>query len=81
MQIKLEHEYFRQYLAEQEKVDNLRCTSTCRRMKTSKHVILDCKHYRDEQSLIRRTLEVKVLTVIIFDRKEYSMCSKLSKRD
>jgi len=65
MQIKLEHKYFRQYLAKQEKVNNSRYTNTYKEIQTLKYVILNCKHYRDEQNLIERTLEVKVLTIKI----------------
>jgi len=62
MQIKLEYKYFRQYLLKQKKVDNFRYTNMYRKIQTSKYIILNCKHYRNKQSLIEKTLEVKVLT-------------------
>ena len=63
MQIKLGHKYFCQYLVKQEKVDNSRCIDIYRETQILEHVMLNCKYYRDEQSLIKRTLEVKVLII------------------
>ena len=65
MQIKLEYEYFCQYLIKQEKINSSKYIDTCKETQTLKYVMLDCKYYRDKQSLIKRTLEVKVLTIKI----------------
>jgi len=63
MQIQLGHEYFRR-------------TDACRGTQTLEHVMLDYKHYRDEQSLMKRTLEVKVLTMkILFSTQKGIACA------
>jgi len=65
MQIKLEHEYFQQYLIKQKKVDSSRYINTCKETQILEYVILNCKHYWNKQSLIKQTLKVKVLTITI----------------
>jgi len=65
MQIKLKHEYFRQYLIKQEKVNSSKYTSIYREIQISKYVMLDCKYNWNKQSLIKRILKVKVLTIKI----------------
>jgi len=65
MQIKLEYRYFRQCLFKQERVDSSKCTNICKKTQISKYIILDCKYYCNKQSLIKRTLKVKVLIIKI----------------
>jgi len=83
MQIKLEYKYFRQYLIKQEKVNSSRYTNMYKGTQISKYVILNCKHYRDEQSLIKRMLKVKVLTIkiLFLILKKHSLCFELSKKN
>jgi len=65
MQIKLKYKYFCQYLSKQKKVDNFRYIDIYKEIQILEYIILNCKYYRNKQSLIKRTLKVKVLIIKI----------------
>ena len=53
MQLKMGHGYFRSYLVRLSNNNSAKCINGCRSRQTPEHIMLDCKHYRDEQRALR----------------------------
>jgi len=49
IQLKMKHNYFKSYLHRLSENNSNKCYEICKARQTSKHLLLNCKHYRAKQ--------------------------------
>ena len=63
MQMKFEHEFFKSYLIRLLKYDFKNCNDDCNEIQTSKHLLIDCRHFRDVQSQLIKKMKSQAITL------------------
>ncbi len=53
IQLKMRHDYFKSYLHRMSQNDSNKCYEICIEIQTSKHLLLNCKHYRTKQRKLK----------------------------
>ena len=54
IQLKMKHDYFKSYLHRLSENNLNKCYEICNARQTSKHLLLNCKHYRAEQRKLKK---------------------------
>ncbi len=57
IQLKMKHNYFKNYLHWLSENNSNKCYEICKMRQTLKHLLLNCKHYRAEQLLLEISIE------------------------
>ena len=71
MQMKFEHEFFKSYLIRLLKYDFKNDNDDCNEIQTSKHLLIDCRHFRDVQSQLIKKMKSQATTLqTLFDINE-----------
>ncbi len=69
IQLKMEHGYFKSYLHRLSENNSNKCYEICNARQTSKHLLLNCRHYRAEQIKLKKKAQLKntdtILTLFI----------------
>jgi hypothetical protein len=71
MQMKFEHDFFKSYLVRLPKYDSKNCNENCNETQNPKHLLTDCRHFRDVQSqLIKKMKSLLTTLKTLFDINE-----------
>ncbi len=65
IQLKMRHDYFKSYLHRLSKNNSNKCYEICNASQTSKHLLLNCKHYRSEQIKLKKKTQLKNTDIIL----------------
>ena len=69
IQLKMRHDYFKSYLHQLSENNLNKCYEICNARQTSKHLLLNCRHYRAEQIKLKKKAQLKntdtILTLFI----------------
>ncbi len=69
IQLKMGHDYFESYLHQLSENNSNKCYEICNARQTSKHLLLNCRHYRAEQIKLKEKAQLKntdtILTLFI----------------
>jgi hypothetical protein len=69
IQLKMKHDYFKSYLHRLSENNSNKCYEICNARQTSKHLLLNCRHYRAEQIKLKEKAQLKntdtILTLFI----------------
>jgi len=65
IQLKMRHDYFKSYLHRLSENNLNKCYEICKARQTSKHLLLNCKHYRAEQLQLKAKAQFKNMNTIL----------------
>ena len=65
IQLKMKHDYFKNYLHRLSKNNSNKCYEICKARQTLKHLLLNCKHYRAEQLQLKAKAQFKNMNIIL----------------
>ena len=69
IQLKMRHDYFKSYLHRLSENNSNKCYEICNARQTSKHLLLNCRHYKAEQIKLKEKAQLKntdtILTLFI----------------
>ncbi len=65
IQLKMRHNYFKSYLHRLSKNNLNKCYEICKTRQTSKHLLLNCKHYKAEQLQLKAKAQFKNMNTIL----------------
>ena len=65
IQLKMKHDYFKSYLHRLSKNNSNKCYEICNARQTSKHLLLNCRHYRAEQRKLKEKAQLKNTDIIL----------------
>ncbi len=65
IQLKMRHDYFKSYLHRVSENNLNKCYEICNASQTSKHLLLNCKHYRSEQIKLKKKTQLKNTDIIL----------------
>ncbi len=69
IQLKIKHDYFKSYLHRLSENNSNKCYEICNARQTSKHLLLNCRHYKAEQIKLKEKAQLKntdtILTLFI----------------
>ncbi len=65
IQLKMKHDYFKSYLHRLSGNNLNKCYEICKARQTSKHLLLNCKHYRAEQLQLKAKVQFKNTNIIL----------------
>ncbi len=65
IQLKMKHDYFKSYLHWLSENNSNKCYEICKARQTSKHLLLNCKHYRAEQLQLKAKAQFKNMNIIL----------------
>jgi len=65
IQLKMRHDYFKSYLHRLSKNNLNKCYEICKMRQMSKHLLLNCKHYRAEQLQLKAKAQFKNINIIL----------------
>ncbi len=65
IQLKMKHDYFKSYLHRLSENKSNKCYEICKARQTSKHLLLNCKHYRAEQLQLKAKAQFKNMNTIL----------------
>ena len=65
IQLKMRHDYFKSYLHRLSENNLNKCYEICKARQTSKHLLLNCKHYRAEQLQLKAKAQLKNMNIIL----------------
>ena len=81
IQLKMKHDYFKSYLHRLSENNSNKCYEICKARQTSKHLLLNCKHYRAEQLQLKAKVQFKntntILTLFIIKIERIAMLEYL----
>jgi len=63
IQLKMRHDYFKSYLHRLSKNNLNKCYEICNARQTSKHLLLNCRHYRAEQIKLKKKAQLKNINI------------------
>ncbi len=71
MQLKFEHEYFRSYLVKLSNYETNKCNENCNSIQTSKHLLLHCRHFTNQRSIMINEMKSQTTTLkTLFETKK-----------
>ena len=59
IQLKMKHNYFKSYLHQLSENNLNKCYEICNASQMSKHLLLNCKHYKSEQIKLKKKTQLK----------------------
>jgi len=65
IQLKMRHDYFKNYLHRVSENNSNKCYEICNASQTSEHLLLNCKHYRSEQIKLKEKAQLKNTDIIL----------------
>jgi len=65
IQLKMKHNYFKSYLHQLSKNNSNKCYEISNASQTSKHLLLNCKHYRSKQIKFKKKTQLKNTNIIL----------------
>ncbi len=65
IQLKMRHDYFKSYLHRLSENNSNKCYEICNARQTSKHLLLNCSHYRAEQRKRKKKAQFKNTDIIL----------------
>ncbi len=65
IQLKIKHDYFKSYLHRLSENNLNKCYEICIARQTSKHLLLNCRHYRAEQIKLKKKAQLKNTDIIL----------------
>ncbi len=65
IQLKMKHDYFKSYLHRLSENNSNKCYEICNARQTSKHLLLNCRHYRAEQIKLKKKAQLKNTNTIL----------------
>ncbi len=65
IQLKMKHDYFKSYLHRLSENNLNKCYEICNARQTSKHLLLNCKHYRAKQIKLKKKAQLKNIDIIL----------------
>ncbi len=65
IQLKMKHSYFKSYLHQLSENNLNKCYEICNASQTSKHLLLNCKHYKSEQIKFKKKTQLKNTDIIL----------------
>jgi len=65
IQLKMRHDYFKSYLHRLSENNSNKCYEICNARQTSKHLLLNCRHYRAEQRKLKKKAQLKNTDIIL----------------
>ncbi len=65
IQLKIRHDYFKSYLHQLSENNSNKCYEICKMRQMSKHLLLNCKHYRAEQLQLKAKAQFKNMNTIL----------------
>ncbi len=65
IQLKMKHDYFKSYLHRLSENNSNKCYEICNARQTSKHLLLNCRHYRAEQRKLKEKAQLKNTDIIL----------------
>ncbi len=65
IQLKMRHDYFKSYLHRLSENKLNKCYEICKARQTSKHLLLNCKHYKAEQLQLKAKAQFKNMNTIL----------------
>ncbi len=65
IQLKMRHDYFKSYLHRLSENNLNKCYEICNARQTSKHLLLNCRHYRAEQRKLKEKAQLKNTDIIL----------------
>ncbi len=65
IQLKMRHDYFKSYLHRLSENNSNKCYEICNARQTSKHLLLNCRHYRAEQIKLKEKAQLKNTDIIL----------------
>ncbi len=65
IQLKMKHDYFKSYLHRLSENNSNKCYEICNARQTSKHLLLNCRHYRAEQIKLKEKAQLKNTDIIL----------------
>ncbi len=81
IQLKMKHDYFKSYLHRLSENNSNKCYEICKAKQISKHLLLNCKHYKAEQSQLKVKAQFKntntILTLFIIKIERIAMLKYL----
>ncbi len=63
MQLKFEHEYFKSYLVRLSNYETNKCNENCNSIQTSKHLLLHCRHFTNQRSIMINEMKSQTTTL------------------
>jgi ribonuclease HI len=63
LQLKFEHEYFKSYLVKLSKYETNKCNENCNFIQTSKHLLLHCRHFINQRSVMINEMKSQTTTL------------------
>jgi hypothetical protein len=71
MQFKFEHEYFKSYLIRLSNYETKKCNENCNFTQISKHLLLHCRHFTHERSIMINQMKSQTTTLkTLFETKK-----------
>ncbi len=65
IQLKMKHDYFKSYLHQLSENNLNKCYEICNVRQTSKHLLLNCRHYRAKQIKLKKKAQLKNTDIIL----------------
>ncbi len=65
IQLKMRHDYFKSYLHRLSENNSNKCYEICNARQTSKHLLLNCRHYRAKQKKLKKKAQLKNTDIIL----------------
>jgi len=65
IQLKMKHDYFKSYLHRLSENNSNKYYEICNASQTSKHLLLNCKHYKSEQIKLKKKTQLKNTNIIL----------------
>ncbi len=65
IQLKMKHDYFKSYLHRLSENNSDKCYEICNVRQMSKHLLLNCKHYKAEQRKFKKKAQLKNTNIIL----------------
>ncbi len=65
IQLKMKHDYFKSYLHRLSKNNLNKCYEICNARQMSKHLLLNCRHYKAEQRKLKKKAQLKNTDIIL----------------
>ena len=70
IQMKMRHEFFKSYFCRLFAYESNRCNENCNEIQTSEHLLLNCRHYINEQRKLKKNMKISVTLRTLFNTNE-----------
>ena len=68
--MKIEHDFFKFYLVRLFAYESNRCNEDCNQIQTFEYLLLNCRHFLNEQKEMKKNLKISVTIYTLFNINE-----------